>query len=495
MTNFMKNRIYVYVAAVAYILVLFLIILRNGDAGDLRTIRLTEGFALAAASSLFAALTVGPLYKVFPRLPGKSSLLSLRGGFGDAALAFGIAHGSFAFWGLLGGLTGWVFLGGVYKVATLLSLTALVVMGILFVISLGSLPQKVLSRFSWLGKFGYIAGALIFAHVVLVGSHFRSTDSTYFILGGLWSALLIYLLARQVDNFFATRWSRPGFMVVTCIALIVMGAYVGKWYLVADSNSGGAMGHMNMPGMSMAPGTGAQYTLSVEIPPNPTANTAIPLSFRVFTANTGSLVTQFDLVHDKLAHLVIANDKLNYYSHIHPDFANGQFTVQATLPADDNYRAYISFEPKGDAEQVFAYTFQVGKGANGVPEKIVDAETPKAIGSITASLIGNTKVSATDIASGKAKVVFHFTDSGGKPVTNLYPYLAAFGHLVMINADTYSYLHVHPLVVPFGPEETGGPDVEFMVMGSVKPGIYKLFGQFNPNKQLITVPFTLEVTK
>jgi hypothetical protein len=334
--------------------------------------------------------------------------------------------------------------------------------------------------------------------VALVGSHFRSITSSVFIVSSLLVAALVLLLARQCDAWFASRFSVQQFFAVTLLTAVCLGLLFGRWYLAPASGklpvSMPGM-DMSMHGMSMGTSPSAEkYTLSVQTPEVIAPGKTVTFAFRVFSASTGTPVTDFTLVHDRLAHLVIVNDALNYYSHVHPDFVNGQFTVQTSFPQTDSYRAYISFEPKGGSEQVFAYTFNAGSGSSSKPNKTVDASSSKTVSGISIGL-SPAQVSAADIASGKAYLTFRFTTASGQPVTDIYPYLAAFGHLVMINADTYSYLHVHPLVAPFGPDETGGPDVKFMVMGNVEPGVYKLFGQFNPHKELITVPFTIEVTK
>jgi hypothetical protein len=67
----------------------------------------------------------------------------------------------------------------------------------------------------------------------------------------------------------------------------------------------------------------------------------------------------------------------------------------------------------------------------------------------------------------------------------------------MINTKTFDYIHVHPndLTVP-KPNQNGGPKVEFMPLGlygPITPGIYRVFGQFNPNNELFTSDFTIKI--
>ncbi len=497
-----KPTIGVYIGAAVYVGALFLLGWVHGDAGDLRIIRLTEGFALGAIVSLYCALLPTALYEQFPAIPGKNSWISAKQAFYVVALCFALVHGSLAFFKLLGGFAGWGFLGAVYQKAAVLGVMTILGIACCVAYNFFARFETALQKYPKVKSIAYALSVLVVVHASLVGSHVRIATSPVRWLGFLGVAFLFLLLALRVDKkvFAGTNIAWCTIVVAIATGLLgqmwLLGPVLARNGSASNSGAHAGMDMSSMAGMNMSMGTSSsQYTLSVQTPPNITAGSSVPFSFKVFTASTGSLVTQFNTVHDKLAHLVIVNDKLGYYSHIHPDLTDGQFTISTSFPADDNYRAYISFEPKGGAEQVFAYSFVVGKGASGAPDKTVDATAAKTFGGVTASLLGGAKISAVDVASGKAKLTFHFADSAGKPVTNLYPYLAAFGHLVMINTDTYSYLHVHPLIVPFGPEETSGPDVEFMVMGNIQPGIYKLFGQFNPNKQLITVPYTIEVTK
>ena len=84
-----------------------------------------------------------------------------------------------------------------------------------------------------------------------------------------------------------------------------------------------------------------------------------------------------------------------------------------------------------------------------------------------------------------------------KPVTTLKPYLGAFGHVVMINTQTFDYLHVHPTnLTALLPDQNGGPEVAFMPLGlysPIKPGLYKVFAQFNPDNKLILTDFVVKI--
>ena len=75
----------------------------------------------------------------------------------------------------------------------------------------------------------------------------------------------------------------------------------------------------------------------------------------------------------------------------------------------------------------------------------------------------------------------------GRPVTDLQPYLGAYGHLVALHAPDLAYSHVHPN----GENRSAGAitcDVELD-----EPGSYRLFLQFRTHGRVHTAAFTQTV--
>lgn len=79
----------------------------------------------------------------------------------------------------------------------------------------------------------------------------------------------------------------------------------------------------------------------------------------------------------------------------------------------------------------------------------------------------------------------------GQPVTTIEPYLAAYGHLVAMNAETLTFTHIHPAneVVP---GKLAGPRVDFEAQVSDE-GLYRLFFQFQVDGTVHTAEFTVDV--
>ena len=80
----------------------------------------------------------------------------------------------------------------------------------------------------------------------------------------------------------------------------------------------------------------------------------------------------------------------------------------------------------------------------------------------------------------------------GEPVTDLQPYLAAYGHLVILRAGDLAYVHVHPNGEPGDGVTAPGPDVTFH---TAVPGLgtYRLFLDFKHGDLVRTAAFTLPI--
>jgi hypothetical protein len=89
---------------------------------------------------------------------------------------------------------------------------------------------------------------------------------------------------------------------------------------------------------------------------------------------------------------------------------------------------------------------------------------------------------------------YHIADATtGRPVTDLEPYLAAFGHTLVLSEDTLEYVHAHPVEALPEKIETaaGGPDLTFMAR-LPKPGRYRLWTQLKRGGVVTTARFTVE---
>jgi len=283
------------------------------------------------------------------------------------------------------------------------------------------------------------------------------------------------------------------------LALLVAGGWatgsaVGPLTTVASSGHGGMPGAegaglgdahsgtvaeaaSDQPG-GLASSTGG-YTLT------PTDSTLTPgtpetFSFTV-TEPDGAPVTAFDVEHDKRMHLIVVRRDTTGFQHVHPEMApDGTWSVPLTLPAAGSYRAFADFTPTGGQ----GTTLGVDVFSPGAFEPVAHAP------SRTAQVDGYTVELAGDLVPGQASPVTLTVNHDGVPVTDLQPYLAAYGHLVALREGDLAYLHVHPDGAPGDGRTPAGPRIEF-VAEVPTAGSYRLFLDFQHNGVVRTAEFTV----
>jgi hypothetical protein len=200
---------------------------------------------------------------------------------------------------------------------------------------------------------------------------------------------------------------------------------------------------------------------------------------------SGNSIQDFELEHEKLMHLIIVSEDLSYFDHIHPEYqGNGEFIVSVTFPSGGKYKLFADFVPKGSSKVVNSDMVQVeGDKEESIPLK--ESSLTQLVDEKEVTLSFDHMMSGMNL-----ELNFNLKDNEtNEPISDLQPYLGAVGHVVIISADTNTYLHVHPME-----EKTSGPDAKFMT-NFPKPGIYKIWGQFKQNGTVITVPFIVNVPK
>jgi hypothetical protein len=221
------------------------------------------------------------------------------------------------------------------------------------------------------------------------------------------------------------------------------------------------------------------YTLT-PTDPTLTPGTTEPFSFRI-TGPDGAPVTAFDVEHDKRMHLILVRRDTTGFQHLHPEMdAAGTWTVPLAVPAAGSYRAFADFAPTGGEPT----TLGVDVAAPGDFAPATHSE------SRTAQVDGYTVGLTGDLVAGRASPVTLTVARDGVPVTDLQPYLGAYGHLVALREGDLAYLHVHPEGAPGDGATPAGPQVAFAaeVPG---PGTYRLFLDFQHAGVVRTAEFTV----
>lgn len=211
-----------------------------------------------------------------------------------------------------------------------------------------------------------------------------------------------------------------------------------------------------------------------------TSGTSETFSFTI-TGPDGTPVTAFDVEHDKRMHLIVVRRDTTGFQHVHPEMApDGTWSVPLTLPAGGSYRVFADFTPTGGA----GTTLGVDVAAAGAFEPVTHAS------SRTAQVDGYTVELTGELIPGQASPVTLSVRRDGQPVTDLQPYLAAYGHLVALREGDLAYLHVHPEGSPGDGVTPAGPRIEF-VAEVPTAGSYRLFLDFQHGGVVRTAEFTV----
>jgi hypothetical protein len=214
----------------------------------------------------------------------------------------------------------------------------------------------------------------------------------------------------------------------------------------------------------------------------------------VTDAVTGQTQTEFTKFYEQFVHVIIVDDSLTFFTHTHPvDFQNGQFVVRAALPKPARYHMYLNFQPYGAIEQSFVFNLAFGAATG--PDPAARAVQTTASAGTYAATLATPVIRAADASVGKAEIDISLTKDG-RPVTDIQQYMGAFGHLTLVNDDTYEFLHIHPSIVPSSGTAVAGPGIAFVPLGlygPIKPGTYRAFAEFKPDGTYELFPFTLKI--
>jgi hypothetical protein len=202
-------------------------------------------------------------------------------------------------------------------------------------------------------------------------------------------------------------------------------------------------------------------------------------------------VTSFEVVHEKLLHLILVSDDLAWFAHEHPVIQpDGSFVLAQTFPHAGRYTLFHDFTPPRVGMQVVPVALEV-EGDDPVPEPVPlePGARSRVVDGYTVSLAAPPSL----VSLVTAQLVFRI-EREGKPVTDLQPYLGTLGHLIVIAADRQHFVHSHPLAPPAaaGEAAAAGPTVTFSALFPA-PGRYKAWGQFQHEGRVITADFVLDV--
>jgi len=185
-------------------------------------------------------------------------------------------------------------------------------------------------------------------------------------------------------------------------------------------------------------------------------------------------VSDLEIVHDKIMHVVLARDDLKHFEHIHPQASGpGVFSMPFNFTASGFYRIWIDFTIGGMQHIV---DFDINVPGN------VEPEEKNMLDELKVNFI-----SSKEIAAGKeTELKFEIFDKDNKPVPITEKFLAASAHLIAIEETLEEFNHNH--------DENFDNDNKLIFRHTfTKSGKYRLWIQFSVERKARTASFDIEV--
>lgn len=237
-----------------------------------------------------------------------------------------------------------------------------------------------------------------------------------------------------------------------------------------------------LPGLSLS---SDGYALSPVSAPGEVGESG-EMSFHILGPD-GQALTEFTTSHERDLHLIVVRADGDSFTHTHPtlDEATGTWTTPWRWEQAGTYRVYADFVPDvPDAPEKVTLTRTVNVTGPYSPRPATEVATTARVDDFDLALTG-------DLTAGATSELPITITRDGEPVTNLQPYLGAFGHLVALRDGDLAYLHVHAEGTAPQAVETAGPRVSFAV-DAPTAGRYLVYLDFQVDGQVHTAPFVVD---
>ncbi len=188
--------------------------------------------------------------------------------------------------------------------------------------------------------------------------------------------------------------------------------------------------------------------------------------------------------HEMKVHLMIVNESLTWFRHIHPEEqADRSFAIAEKFPKGGNFFLFADHKPEGGTPAVHKEVITV----KGDPGSDKAERKPKLV-----SIVDDYKVTlqnGADLQTNRHQPLEILVEKGGKRLSesDIEPYLGATAHIAMISNEDKSFLHIHP-----------SSHREFPIYAETsveKQGVYRIWVEFKTHGKVHTADFTVNVAE
>ncbi len=213
--------------------------------------------------------------------------------------------------------------------------------------------------------------------------------------------------------------------------------------------------------------------------------------------------TILERVHEKEMHVLVISDDLAEFSHIHPDPVTRQlFALSHVFPQAGSYWIFVDHTPPGQTQTIARFRVTV-EGPPHAPSALRETGGRE----VTVAGIRATLSTQGPLQAGY-DISFRFTladSSSGNAISDLEPYLGAWGHILLVRKEGDEVIHAHPLEANPTVAAQAGPWVHSHAMPGPNPteidtvtgfrnaGVYKVWLQVQRHRAVLTFPFVLRI--
>jgi hypothetical protein len=207
--------------------------------------------------------------------------------------------------------------------------------------------------------------------------------------------------------------------------------------------------------------------------------------FKVNDDNKELTPSDLKVSHEKIMHFLVIKDDISVFEHLHPEYIDGKWQVDAANLESGKYNIYVDILSQSGVASTYVLPVKIGVGVSAANFPKISADSISKNGDYTAEILEKT------IESGSEHSITFKLSKNGSGLGNIMPYLGAYGHTVIIDhSDPMNFVHSHPLTE----SKPANSQVAFEATFK-KEGVYTVFGQFNIGGTVTTFPVTIKIEK
>jgi hypothetical protein len=227
----------------------------------------------------------------------------------------------------------------------------------------------------------------------------------------------------------------------------------------------------------------AEGNISMKLVTNPDrieAGKEVELALTPRDESDSTVVVELQETHEKLIHVIAVNEELTWFDHIHAEPDNtGAYKVRETFPAAGKYLVYADYKSTVGGPQTDRLQLDVvgNKKTSSTRQHQAKIESETDGYSLSIQNGSNLKTGSVSLPI--------LLEKDGKKVerADIENYLGAVAHIILIGQNDKAFVHIHPESTDISPIHAHA-DIS-------KPGVYRMWVQFQTNGKVHTADFTL----